>query len=263
MTALSDLELQRARWRRARATGHLLDADDSAFAKSSLARRLDKVAARMLLLPSDPELVSAPTDEALLDRLDEAAKEWGSAHHVGNLWGFGKTATADGACLFGYDNSSAGPWNGYLCLRSDGGLDVGLGTRVFWARDDDKWFGLSAIVARVWCALEVHAAISTLQRADPGEVTLALVDTEGSVLGGLAEGWAEPFAGFGSEPSRCRNANVLLRLELEALPTAENAQDLAFRLGALIENAWGYTLCRFIARKGPLEGQFDWRPAAC
>jgi len=172
-------------------------------------------------------------------------------------------ATADGACLFGYGNSSAGPWNQYLCLRRDGGLDVGLGTQVSWTRDDDKCFGLSAIVARVWCSLVVHAALSSVQRADPGEVTLALVDTEGSVLGGFAEGWAEPFSGFRSEARQCREANVLLRIELEELPTPENAQDLAFRLGALIENAWGYAICRFIACTGPFEGMFDWRPMAC
>jgi len=48
-------------------------------------------------------------------------------------------------------------------------------------------------------------------------------------------------------------------VERDDLPSAEDAREFAFTLGGLIENAWGYTIRRFIARTGPLEGQLDWR----
>lgn len=201
-----------------------------------------------------------PVDEELLERTQAVAKAWGKAHGAENLWGFGTVATAGGACLYDYDNSSTGPWNQYLCVRGDGGLDVGLGAQVFREWDDVKCFFLSAAVGRLWSALAVHAELSA-KGFGPCEVTLALVDTEGSVLGGLAEGWAEPFAGFRHEARRCPEPNVLLRIELGKWPVAEDARELAFTLGALIENAWGYAIRRFIARTGPFEGKFDWRAA--
>lgn len=261
MNALADLELRRARWRRARSPAHLLDAEDSAFAAGGLAHRLDRLAVRMLLLPEDPELTTTPTDEGLLERLAGAAKEWSAAQRIGNLWGYGKMATAEGACLFGYESSSAGPWNQYLCLRRDGGLDVGLGGRVYWERDGAKLFHLTAIVARLWSALDLHARLSQASQSVPGEVTLALVDTEGSALGGFAEGWLEPFRGFRDETTRSGESNVLLRIELP-LPVEEGPQDLAFRLGALVDNVWDCAVRRFIARTGDFEGRFDCRHGA-
>ena len=92
----------------------------------------------------------------------------------------------------------------------------------------------------------------------PWEVTLALAGTEGSLLGGLAEGWKQPFGGF-NDATPCRDSNVLIRVERDDLPSAEDAREFAFTLGGLIENACGYAIRRFIARTGPLEGQLDWR----
>lgn len=174
MTALADLELRRARWRRAREACHLLDAEDPEFARGGLAGRLGRVSVRLLVLPGDPEGSTTPVDEDWLEHLQAVAKEWGKAHGVESLWGFGKMATAGGACLYGYDNSSSGPWNQYLCMRSDGGLDVGLGAQVFREWDGVKCFFLSAAVGRRWSALAVHAELSA-KGFGPCEVTLALV----------------------------------------------------------------------------------------
>ncbi len=261
MSALADQELRRARWRRVRERYHLLDAEDQRFASGGLAQRLDRLAARLLLLPDDPELSAAPTDEGLLERMQEAAKEWGAARRIGSLWGHGKSATAEGPCLFGYGESSAGPWNQYLCLRAGGGLDAGLGTAVVWSRDDATVFHLGTLVARIWSALELHAKLSAASRGQPGEVTLALVDVRDSALSGLADGWRSPFIGFREEAPRCREANVLLRIELPALPRQEDAQDLAYELGALIDNVWGSVHRRFLIGSGEHTGEFDWRGA--
>lgn len=258
MTALADLESRRTRWRRARAVCHLLDVEDSEFARGGLARRLDEVSVRCLVLPDDPERSLAVTDEELLARLESTAQQSGKAHNVSNLWGYGKSASAAGAALYGYDSSCSGPWNQYLCLRADGGLEIGLGSQAVWTQNETKCFFLTAIVARLWSAFAVHAELLMPQADGPWEVTLALVGTEGSLLGGLAEGWEQPFGGF-HDATPCRNSNVLIRVERDDLPSAGDAREFAFTLGGLIENAWGYAIRRFIARTGPLEGQLDWR----
>lgn len=257
MTALVDTESRRARWRRARAACHLIDPEDSEFARGGLARRLDEVNVRCLVLPDDPERSLAVTDEEQLARLDSAVQEWGKAHNVNSPWGYGKSASG-GATLYGFGNSSSGPWNQYLSLRADGGLEIGLGSRAVWTQNDIKCFFLTAVVARLWWAFAVQAELRTPQADGPWEVTLALVGTEGSLLGGLAEGWTEPFQGF-HDMAPCREPNVLIRIEHEKISSAEDAEGLAFALGGLIENAWGYAIRRFIARTGPLEGQLDWR----
>jgi len=174
------------------------------------------------------------------------------------LWGFGKSATIAGGALYGYGNSSSGPCNQYMCLRADGGLEICLGSQAVWTHKETKGFLLTAIVARLWSALAVHAELRASQVNGPWEVTLALAGTDGTVLGGLAEGWQEPMRGF-HDSTQCRDSNVLIRVERDDLAGAEDARELAFMLGGLIENAWGYAICRFIARTGPLEGQLDWR----
>ena len=89
------------------------------------------------------------------------------------------------------------------------------------------------------------------------EVTLGLAGTQGSLLAGLGEGWLEPHQGFhDAEP--CRLPNVLLRRECEHWPRGDEVRELAFAFGAMIENAWGYSLRRFIARQGRFQGQLDW-----
>jgi hypothetical protein len=259
MSTLSDQELRRARWRRVRAGCHLLGTDDAAFARGGLAQRLDRPAARMLLLTDDPELASPAVDEDQLRRLAEAAEEWGAAHRIGSLWGSGKTATFDGACLFGSGGSSAAPWSHYLCLRRDGGLDVGLGSEVVWTQDDVTEFHLRAIVGRLWRALELHAELLQPQEGGRGEVVLALLGVGDGVLGGFAEGWREPFSGFRNEAPRCREDNILYRVELPEPPAGDSARDLAYQLGSLVENAWGSVSRRFLVRGGQGDGEFDWR----
>jgi len=169
-----------------------------------------------------------------------------------------ESATTAGGALYGYGNSSCGPWNQYMCLRADGGLEICLGSQAVWTHKETKGFLLTAIVARLWSALAVHAELRASQVNGPWEVTLALAGTDGTVLGGLAEGWQEPMGGF-HDSTQCRDSNVLICVERDDLAAAEDARELAFMLGGLIENAWGYAICRFIARTGPLEGQLDWR----
>jgi hypothetical protein len=259
MTTLVDIEVRRARWRRVRAACHLVDPADPEFACGGLARRLDEVNVRCLALPDDPERSLAVVSEEQLTRLDSAVQEWGEAHNVRSPWGYGRSASG-GATLYGFDNSISGPWNQYLCLRADGGLEIGLGSQAAWTQNETKTFCLTALVARLWWAFAVHAEVQMPRPDGSWEVTLALAGTQGSLLGGLAEGWPQPFQGFGHhDMAPCCEPNVLIRIERDELSSAGDAEELAFTLGGLVENAWGHGLRRFIVRTGPRAGQLDWR----
>lgn len=258
MTSLANVELRRDRWRRVRAAYHLTDPADPEFGRGGLARSLDEVSVRLLVLPPDPEVRVRTIDDEALSRLENAVREWGRPHSVSALWGHTQAACAEGAVIFACEQSRGGPWTQYLCHRADGGLEAGIGSAGARTYQGRRYFFLSHIVARLWSAL---AVLSTRQDAaveGPLEISLALCGTEKSLLAGFAEGWAEPGSAM-HEPTACAEPNVLFRVEVEAPPTPDDIEELAFGLGALIENAYGHTLRRFIAHRGPFEGQFDWR----
>lgn len=73
----------------------------------------------------------------------------------------------------------------------------------------------------------------------PCLLTIALPDTSGSVLAGLAEGYVSP-GNYHYRLKPRRDEHLLWTIELENLPTdlAESLRP-AFRVGSRIENAWG------------------------
>ncbi|MEX0980086.1 MAG: hypothetical protein WDZ89_03270, partial [Gemmatimonadota bacterium] len=92
------------------------------------------------------------------------------------------------------------------------------------------------------------------------QVILALHDTEGALLGNVAEGWEEPHHFPVHDPSRCPDPNVVLVRELDAYPTDPEAiRTLALELGGRIEDAWGIKERRFLARAGTAVGKFNAR----
>ncbi len=50
----------------------------------------------------------------------------------------------------------------------------------------------------------------------------------------------------------------MIRRELDAFPESENdVRDLAFDVGARIEDAWGVKYRRFLDRDGDMKGKFN------
>ncbi len=120
--------------------------------------------------------------------------------------------------------------------------------------NDSKYFWFAPMVARLWSSFAVLESVLAKETKGPWEVTLALAGTRDSLLAGFAQGWAEPNHGF-HDALACRSANVLFRLEAPQWPPGEDVCELAFRLGGLIENAWGYPLKRFLSRD---TSEFGW-----
>lgn len=147
-----------------------------------------------------------------------------------------------------------------VALRRDSGLEMGLGREGifrFSRQQEMRVFRLILMIGRVWSALSVYReAVQHLSIGGPWEISLAIPNTSGSMLGHLAEGWADPVE-YGSELPPCDEPGLLLRRELVQFPDPEGVQALAFSFGTWLEDIWGVRDRRFLVARGPLAGQFD------
>jgi len=249
---IEETELLRARWHRQRERQRLIATDDAQFGIGGLAAILDRPAVRLLVLPADPECSCVEFDDDfwawycvdLEDPVSGDRSNWGSACRP----------TANAAVRTDARRELAGR---YIAVMRHGGLELGLGREAVYAvRDTVECFGLLTIVGRIWCALEQYrGVIQRFKVAGPWQVTLALLQTEGRVLGNVATGWQDPIQ-FG-DALVCRERNLVHVVEVCEWPDAKGTEQLAYRLGARIEDSWGYKSRRFIARQGSAEGRFD------
>ena len=253
---LLDRERQRDVWRRARSDLGLVDVGSDGFGLGGLGARVPGLTTRILVQPADPEKVITEFDEELWQwwlKLQSSAGgrkiEWGHEHHA--------TLTA----MVRHDRASDDPWqwNRYVALHRTGALESGLGRVGGREWNGGRIFFLINIVGRAWaCLLQYRAVLERLAPQGPWEVTLAMVKTQGSLLGNVGEGWAEPMNLSDYERLPCPEPNVLIRFEHPAWPQSDDeVKELAFLIGGRIEDSWGFTGRRFLARIGQREGQFD------
>ncbi len=137
---------------------------------------------------------------------------------------------------------------------------MGLGSEGVYRlsrQQEMRAFRLILIVGRIWSALDLYReAILRLSIDGPWEISLAIPNTTGSMLGNLGEGWAEP-AEYDDDLLPCDQPGLLLRRELIQFPDAPGVQALAFSFGAWLEDCWSMRQRRFLARRGQFVGQFD------
>jgi hypothetical protein len=261
---LEELEIHRRRWRRVRALYELVDPLSDTFGTGGLARHAPQVHVRFLILPADPE--------ATIAEFDEAFWEWWMGDRPNPFEGasitnWGEEAKPEASAAVRLQRWRGDPWSwdSYLALHRSGGLEFGLGSAgsVTWhirdQADEIRVFLLTTIVGRIWWVLaQFREVIDRYELQQPWEVTLALRDSHMSVLGNVAAGWAEPNETYPFEEApRCPDPNVLIVRELAEWPDAKGAQALAFSVGANIEDAFGFSKRRFLARLEPDAGAFD------
>lgn len=261
---IADTELLRARWRRA-LDGHALDDVRRAdFALGGLATRLRVPTAQLLLLPPDPEA------EAV--RFDDAFWAWVGPQSTVDIDGrtvrFGDQShpTADAAALVsGYGSKE--PWNSYLAVHRSGAIELGLGDRGGWQRQNRegetvRMFNLISIVTYALAMLSFARALNErIPLPGPRQLTVALRSTKDALLGNVGEGWAEPDS-FQNTVGGCPEEHLLWHLSIDEPPYDEAQRALAFALGDRIENAWGTVHRRYLARVGDWTDRLDVRRAA-
>lgn len=149
-------------------------------------------------------------------------------------------------------------WDGAFGLQRTGVFQSILGERLATGTWKEKRvFALVPLVAWAWAVVGRYGDVVARYGPDgPFQVSLALFDTSDALLSTFGEGWAEPNDVFSDELVYCREQSLDVQIELAVWPDAAGMQQLAYRIGERIENAWESHARRFINRAGPKAGQF-------
>lgn len=262
MSSISETEQRRSRWKRHLAVEGVDDISRPDCARGGLGSRLDSMLARIFLLPEDPDTDSWEFDEAFWAQLEEH-KNVDLDNGKINL-GHEIIPTAHAAALTQrHGNDEA--WLRYAAVHLNGTFEIGLGERHHHqARDGSEapaWVDLVRIVGFTWALAEFARNLGSQETAGPYLLTVALPDTRGARLAGLAEGYPYP-SQFGYRIGPCPDEHLLWNIELEDLPAdLAESQQLAFRVGSRIENAWGLRQQAYLDRTGSNKGKLNVRAA--
>lgn len=220
---------------------------------TGLATRVPEMSMRLVVLPGDPLAVELDFDDEF----------W--------AWWHGLQETPFGQRLMWHDrvpsNDAAAnvirvghDWDTYIAIHRHGGIEIGSSV-AFTGPRDIRVFRLRRTIGLVWTGLAAQvAAQQRFPVEGPWEASLALYDTQGSLLVDLGAGWASPFEFGGWDPPPCPDVDVLIRQELDVLPEdPEDIRQLALRFGAMMEDTWGRRERRFLDLKGDLTGDIDLR----
>lgn len=249
MRDLEEMDRARERWRlMRRRLGQNADAEHGSL---GLARRMESLSARLLILPGDPFATDLSFDEEFWGWW---TKDGPSPFGTHVQW-TSTEPTVDAAVKY---RSRSEKWTTYLGLHRHGGVEIGcdpswsdgLGTR---------FFGLAKTVGLVWVGVSAQAeAVGRFGHAGPWELTLVFYQTDNSYLAGFGIGWADPHRGGGRDLWTQQEPHIMIRRELDTFPKSENdIRDLAFDIGARIEDAWGGKYRRFLDGVGDSEGKFN------
>ena len=258
MTAdISQVELQRARWRRALARLAIDSDDREDFATRGLASRLRNITVQLILLPSDPEATPVVLDDDLAARLKRGNGIM--LDRVRVALPANERRTAHALAFSDYYDSG---WTTYYAIHRSGTLEFGLGGRGGWegtGRDGEfvRMILLTPTVARAWALLRVADEMyRDDQVSGPFQFTVAVRNTDGALLGGLGEGWAEP-GDWSNNLGACAERHLLWHLELDEIPNESGARAFAYAIGDRLEQAWGSAHRRYLAERGVYAGHLD------
>lgn len=249
-------ELDRSRERWSLVRRRLGQSADAEHRSLGLARRVEDLSARLLILPGDPFATDLSFDDGFWRWWTaEGPSPFGTRVHWTNT-----RPTVDAAVKY---KGAREKWTTYLAVHRHGGVEIGCNP----SRSDTqkrRYVRLVRLVGLVWIGASAQAeAASRYGLTGPWEMTLILYETENAHLAGFGTGWREPFQlGVSGFPAQ-QEPHVVIRRELRAFPESDtDVQDLAFEVGARIEDAWGVKHRRFLDGNGETEGEFNpgrWR----
>lgn len=250
---MTEIELQRARWRRIRREPRLTSTDADDFAVGDLGGRMADLHCRLFVTPSDPECGLPVQDASFWQWWDaRPADQWGVSAPFGREF----VPTAWGAVR--YSHTGRDGWDAYLCARRGGALDMALGRPALIVRSDPPIFRLLAVLGRIWIALATYKElVAEYDIRGPYEITLGLRRVEGSVLGHLAPGWADVREQFGGYPT-AREDSYMARWEVDGLNDDELVQRAVYNAGDWISQCFGERQRTYLDRTAERSGHFGW-----
>jgi len=222
------------------------------FALGGLAALANPLDVRIVVLPADPDAAGVvPLDTDTDTWLsDERPSPYGGQR---TEWGHTDCATSHALARASWYRDDM-LWERYVAIHRHGGIEAG-DSGLTWEARGQRAFALRRTVATIWAALSLQAeAAQRWQVGGPWEINVALRGTKGAMLGDFAEGWAQ-FGDFNHPGNTCGEPSVFHRWETDAL----DPEALALDAGARLENSFGTTHRRHIARTGELQGRFDFR----
>lgn len=257
MSSSSELDRARERWRRKHRELGLPDPSGlDEVEPTGLARRVEELSTRIVILPGDPFSTELQFDDEFWGWWDERRETpFGGSLH----WNDTVPSIEAAVGFRGYGEG----WDTYLALHRHGGVELGT-SDVYQIGETGRCFRLIRTVGLIWVVLDTQSEVLRRVGVDgPWQVVLALINTQGAWLGDVGTGWAEPPDRLGCGTPPCPEPHVVIRRELEDFPVEADAiQGLVFDLGGRIEDAWGVKQRRFLEARGELQGQFNprkWR----
>ena len=246
MRDLKELDRARERWRLVRR--RLGQSADTEHGSLGLARRIENLSARLLILPGDPFATDLSFDEEFWGWwTNEGPSPFGT--HV--QW-TNTEPTADAAVK--YERGSEN-WTTYLGLHRHGGVEIGCDPS--WLHDprDRLFFRLHphcrAGVDR--CLRPKPKQSDRFGLVGPWELTLVFYQTdELAISPSFGVGWPESriavvHGAFGAQQEPHSHDSTGVGCVPGSL--RDDVRDLAFDVGARIEDAWGGKYRRFLDKE--------------
>lgn len=171
--------------------------------------------------------------------------------------------TADTVARYSRIGSENGRWRAFVAVRSDGGVDVAMGSVAgrTYPKDsplaDRLGFRLFVLVHAVRAAIVTQALVcDRVTDLGPFELIVAVHMPEGAILNGFAPGWER--AEYAFEVTTALQAHPVIREEVEPWPVdAEGQHDLLVKVAGRICSAFDVAEPRFLPRLGQGFGELS------
>jgi hypothetical protein len=219
------------------------------FAGRGLMDLLDEPRVLVATLTADPLHPAIDLrDDGLVAAVLPQAFTGQTANGVSVLPRVGRTAGA----VARYSGKEDGRWRGFAAVRSDGGVEVGMGGVACWEYRSGSplagrlAFRLFVLVHAVRAAIAAQARLCQ-QVGDlaPFELTVGIHMPQGSILTAFAAGWAQPEHAL--EVDTALEMHPIIREEVEPWPVdAQDQEELLVRVGSRICSAFDVAEPRFL-----------------
>jgi hypothetical protein len=245
------------RWEREQILlGLVRDTPNEEFARGGLAALSIDPTLRIAVLPGDPfgQPVPAENPETVIPKVMTLPGGVQFPYH-GTVRG---TSSGYVGCTTGDDDR----WQSFSAVLWHGGVDVFPGThggRTWEVRPGSprRVIYLRRCVGWAWAAFDLQRQmVERYGVAGPYRVILGIADTAGALLGNVGAGWAEPGAPGVWDLPTAIEPRVLLLEDLAEWPDEKGVEELALRLGARVDLAFGGPGTRHLDRTGPDAGKF-------
>ncbi len=131
----------------------------------------------------------------------------------------------------------------FLVLSRNGVIEYGVGRGVVLSDQNEVYFSLIHIVGRLWQFLLFNEDLFKeflIEHIDQYYLYINIRGTQNALMGGLAEGWRQPYTNIITAYSpRCVDNNLQIVKKIQAGLSQPEIEDTVHWFATRIDNAWG------------------------